>query len=114
MTQFSASSGGATASNKDVNWEDIPYLRSVPCEYDQNCDPNYGFSKTISSSDLKAVLERKYGLTLSADYSNWIQVVEGDGGYIKTVIIDNQKEVKGYQFAVSIGLKSGNFDFIYS
>jgi peptidoglycan hydrolase-like amidase len=114
LTQFSASSGGATASNKDVNWEDLPYLRSVPCEYDQNCDPNYGYSKAITSSDLKAILERKYGLTLSADYSNWIQVVEGDGGYIKTVIIDNQKEVKGYQFAVSIGLKSGNFDFLYS
>lgn len=114
LTQFYASSGGATASCKDIFYEDIPYLRSVPCAYDDVYDPNYGYLVTLSVDSLRNKIQNAYGITLSSDYSSWIQLVEGDGGYIADVIIDGKKTVDGYSFARTLGLKSGKFTVVYT
>lgn len=114
LTQFYASSGGSTASCKDVFYQDIPYLRSVPCELDAAYDSHYGEITKTSVDALRTKLQSTYGITLSADYSSWIQLVEGDGGYIADVIIDNQKTVDGYAFARSLGIRSGKFTVLYT
>ncbi|MBE6841934.1 MAG: hypothetical protein E7510_03770 [Ruminococcus sp.] len=114
LTQFYASSGGTTASCKDVFYEDIPYLRSIPCAYDDVYDPNYGYMISLSVDSLRYKIQNAYGITLSSDYTSWIQLVEGDGGYIADVVIDGQKTVDGYSFARMIGLKSGKFTLAYT
>ncbi len=114
LTQFYASSGGTTASCKDVFYDDIPYLRSVACDVDAAYDPNYGLVTAISVDTLRTRIQNKYNITLSSNYCNWIQLVEGDGGYIADVVIDGQKTVDGYAFARAIGLKSGKFTILYT
>lgn len=111
LTLFCASSGGATASNKDIIVDDIPYLRSVASEYDSQYDPHYGESVSVSVDTLRYRIQNAYGLYLSSDYTSWIQPVIGDGGYVKQVNIDGQKTVNGYDFARAIGLKSAKFAF---
>lgn len=114
LTQFCASSGGTTASCKDIFYEDIPYLRSVPCEYDAAYDPHYGEVTALSVDSVRYKIQRAYGIYLSSDYSSWIQLIEGDGGYIADVCIDGQKTVDGYEFARTLGLKSGKFTVYYT
>lgn len=113
LAMFSASSGGSTASCYDVFYEDIPYLRSVPCEYDSQCDPHYGSTEIISATDVKASLESALGITLSDDPSNWVSIVEGDGGYAAYVLVDGQVTIKGNDFRYYLGLKSPKFTCEY-
>lgn len=114
LAMFCASSGGSTASCYDIFYEDIPYLRSVYCEYDSQCDPHYGTVEVISVDEVRADLESCLGITLSDDPSNWISIIEGDGGYAAYVVIDNQVTVKGNTFRGYLGLKSPNFTFTYN
>lgn len=114
LTLFYASSGSATASCKDVLYEDIPYLRSVSCDYDAAYDTHYGEITSISVDSLRSKLQSAYGIYLSSDYTAWVQPVVGDGGYISDVVIDGQKTVDGYSFARAIGLKSGKFTVYYT
>lgn len=104
LAMFYAQSGGCTASNKDINYEDIPYLRSVPCDVDAVYDTRYyGCFSSISVSDMYNRLVNTYHVSLSYDNrDSWIQLVPGDGGYISNVIIGGQKTVKGYDFARNV------------
>ena len=113
LAMFSASSGGSTASCYDVFYEDIPYLRSVYCEYDGQCDPHYGTVEVISVDQVRSDLESCLGITLSDNPANWISIVEGDGGYAAYVVVDNQVTVKGNDFRGYLGLKSPNFTCTY-
>lgn len=113
LAMFSASSGGSTASCYDVFYEDIPYLRSVYCEYDAQCDPHYGTVEVISVDQVRSDLESCLGITLSDNPANWISIVEGDGGYAAYVVVDNQVTVKGNDFRGYLGLKSPNFTCTY-
>ncbi|MGN0614353.1 MAG: SpoIID/LytB domain-containing protein [Porcipelethomonas sp.] len=113
LAMFGASSGGATASCYDIFYEDIPYLRSVSCDYDAQCDPHYGTVVAMSASEVKYILESNYGIALSDDPNNWIQVIEGDGGYAASVVIDGQVTVKGNEFKICLGLKSPKFTCQY-
>lgn len=113
LAMFCASSGGSTASCYDIFYQDIPYLRSVYCEYDSECDPHYGTVEVISADEVRADLESNLGITLSDDPSNWISVIEGDGGYAAYVVVDGQVTIKGNDFRVYLGLKSPNFGFVY-
>ena len=65
LTMFYASSGGATASCKDIFFMDIPYLVSVPVEHDDTCDPYYSEATVFTTSRLKYLLESAYGVSLS-------------------------------------------------
>lgn len=113
LAMFCASSGGSTASCYDIFYQDIPYLRSVYCEYDSECDPHYGTVEVISADEVRADLESALGITLSDDPSNWISIVEGDGGYAAYVVVDGQVTIKGNDFRAYLGLKSPNFGYVY-
>jgi len=114
LTMFSASSGGYTASCADVFFEDIPYLRSVYCDYDAGYDKHYGSVEVISADQVRADLESCLGITLSGNPENWISVTEGAGGYAAYVTIDGQVTVKGNKFRGYLGLKSPNFTVSYN
>lgn len=104
LTMFCAQSGGCTASNKDINYEDIPYLSSVPCEVDAVYDTQYyGHPSEISKSEMYNRLVDRYHVSLSYDDpDSWIQLIVGDGGYVAKVVIGGQKTVKGYDFAKNV------------
>lgn len=110
LSQFYASSGGASASCKDIFTADLPYLRSVECPYDEIYDPHYGTEKSFTAEYVKAELESRLGITLSDNIENWIVFTEGDGGYIASVCVDGQVTVKGQKFRSYFGLKSANMD----
>lgn len=114
MTMFYASSGGATANCYEIFTNDIPYLRSVSSDYDAAYDPHYGDVQYISSSEVKRLVEARYGVTLTGDPSSWFQVTEGGGGYVAEVTIGGQKTVRGTEFKACLGLKSSNFDITYT
>lgn len=114
LSLFGASSGGSTASCYDIFYDDLPYLRSVYCEYDSQCDPHYGTVEVLSADEVKSDLETTLGIKLSDDPSNWISVIEGDGGYIAYVVVDNQVTIKGNKFRTCLGLKSPKFAFTYN
>jgi len=114
LTQFYASSGGTTASCKDIFYQDIPYLRSVECSIDAERDKYYGLHTNLTVDQVRYRIQNNFGVYLSSDYSNWIQPVEGDGGYVAKVNIDGQKTVNGYDFARALGLKSAKFAFRFS
>jgi len=109
LTMFCASSGGATASNKDIIIDDVPYLRSVVSEYDAMYDPHYGEMTSMSVDTLRYKIQSAYGIYLSSSYGQWIQPIVGDGGYVSRVCIDGQKTVNGYDFARAIGLRTPKF-----
>ena len=67
LTMFYASSGGSTASCKDVFVANLPYLTSTACEYDASSDGHYGTVKVMSSGTVKEKLESRLGITLSGD-----------------------------------------------
>lgn len=113
LTVFSASTGGATANCYDVFSNDIPYLRSVPSEYDASYDPHYGTVKYIAASEVKRLVEARYGITLSDNPENWFQLTYGDGGYVSSILLDGKKNIKGYDFKICLGLKSSNFRISY-
>ena len=113
LAMFCASSGGSTASCYDIFYEDIPYLRSVSCEYGSQCDPHYGTVEVFSAEELKSILESNLGITLSDDPSNWVSIIEGDGGYAANVVVDGQVTVKGNDFRYYLGLKSPKFECTY-
>lgn len=113
LAMFSASSGGSSSSCYDIFYQDIPYLRSVFCDYDSDYDPNYGLVDVISEDEVRSELEKNLGITLSDNPENWISLIGGDGGYVSEVIVDNQVTIKGNDFRAYLGLRSPKFDFEY-
>ena len=85
---YSASSAGYTASCKNVWGTNYPYLKSVYCELDAEYDPNYGRTKTFSSSDVKSRVYNTTGISLSGNPENWF-VIDGrvDGKYVSSVSV---------------------------
>lgn len=112
LTMFSASSGGITANCYDVFTADIPYLRSVSADYDAAYDPHYGDVTYFSVEQVRQKLQSAYGITLSPNPANWIRIIEGNGGYVNKVVIDNQITVRGNAFRAVMGLKSPKFTYI--
>ncbi len=113
LTPFYASSGGATASCKDVFFADLPYLTSVPVRHDESSDPNYNSSKIFSASALRSKLQNTYHVTLTGNPYDWIQLEYGDGGYVAYAVIGGQVRVKGNDLRGVLGLKSPKFEFVY-
>ncbi len=112
LTLYTASSGGATASSADIYGDYVPYLVSVSSDYDSAYDPYYGEVKYLSTDSVRSRIQNAYGITLSDNPSNWIQLTYGDGGYVKSVCIDGQKTVNGYDFSCVLGLRSARFAYI--
>ena len=114
MTMFYASCGGITANCYDVFNADIPYLRSVSSDYDEQYDPHWGDVVYYTVDEVRNILQNAYNITLSDNPKNWIQLVEGNGGYVNSVIIDGQITVRGYPFTKVLDLKSPKFTYICS
>jgi hypothetical protein len=114
LTMFSASCGGATANCREIFTADLPYLRSVPSQFDTQYDPHYGSQKTITAQEVRQKIEEKYGITLSNNPATWFKMTTGGGGYIATVTIDGQKTIKGQTFRTLLGLKSAKFEIAYA
>ena len=113
LTPFYASSGGATASCKDVFCADLPYLTSVPVRHDESSDPHFNSHKVFSASALKSKLEGTYHVTLTGNPYDWIKLEIGDGGYVANAVIGGQVRVKGNDLRGVLGLKSPKFEFVY-
>jgi len=114
LTMFSASSGGYSANCYDVFSQDVPYLRSVYCEYDSVCDPHYATVTYMSADEVRKCIETDYGIKLSDNPENWFEPYVGDSGYIYNVIIDGQVNVRGNDLRACLGLKSPKFDIAYA
>lgn len=112
LTVYGASSGGATASSNDIFGTNYPYLVSVQCDYDAQYDPYYGEVTNMSVDEVRSRIQSAYGITLSSNVSNWIQVEVGDSGYIRSVTIDGQKTVNGKSFSSVLGLRSAKFAYV--
>lgn len=112
-TMFYASSGGATASCKDIFQMDIPYLRSIPVQHDEACDPHYCEAVVFSTSTLKSKLEKAYKVKLSGSPYDWMKLNLGDGGYVASVTIGGKVTVKGNDLRTVLGLRSPKFEFVY-
>ncbi len=115
LTMFSASSGGITANCQEVFYSNLPYLRSVPSDYDAAFDPHYGTVTYVDDFQLRNMIENAYGIKLSDNPQNWIKPSYSDStGYVTYVNIDDQKTVKGYEFKLAMDLKSSKFNVFYT
>ena len=112
LTMFYASCGGITANCNEVFSADIPYLRSVASEYDSQYDPHWGDVTYYSVDEVRNRIQGAYNITLSGNPENWIKLVEGNGGYVNKVIIDDQITVRGYAFSSVMSLKSPKYTYI--
>ena len=100
QTVYCASTGGYTLAARNVWNSDIPYLQSVVSEYD-SFDRYYGINKTFTEAEVRSIVEKATGFTLSNDPANWftpLSAEEGgvlDGGYVGKMLIDgNSSYVK--------------------
>lgn len=115
LTMFSASTGGCTANCGEVFYADIPYLISVPSDYDEQYDPHYGTVTYYPASEVKRLIEAEYKITLSDDPGKWIQpVYSQQTGYVTDVNIDDQLSIRGYELKLLLDLKSSKFNLTYT
>lgn len=112
-TMFYASSGGTTASCKDIFFMDVPYLVSVSEKHDETCDPYYNQATVFSTAKLKKILESAYNVDLTGNPYDWLQITYGDGGYVASVVIGGTVTVKGNSLRDVLGLRSPKFEFVY-
>lgn len=125
QTVYCASSGGFTASAKDVWGNNIPYLVSVESEYDKY-DSNYGVTKVFSEAEMRKYLETA-GYNLSDNPENWIQLLPAedggifDGGYVGKILIDGKNTYNGKLLTgrilreniLEFSIKSSKFTVVY-
>lgn len=118
QTVYMASSSGYTADSKNVWGGSVPYLKSVYCPFDAQYDPNYGYKMKVSEDNMRALIEKALGITLSGNPSDWITITEYvDGNYVSKVNIDSQKIISGRTMRENImgyKLKSTAFEVSYS
>ncbi len=115
LTMFSASTGGCSANCGEVFYADIPYLISVPSDYDEAYDPHYGTVTYYPASEVKRLIEGEYNIKLSDDPGKWIQpVYSQQTGYVTDVNIDDQLSIRGYELKLLLDLKSSKFNLTYT
>lgn len=115
LTMFSASTGGCSANCGEVFYADIPYLISVPSDYDEAYDPHYGTVTYYPASEVKRLIEGEYNITLSDDPGKWIQPTYSEQtGYVTDVNIDDQLSIRGYELKLLLDLKSSKFNLTYT
>ena len=112
---YSASSAGYTTTAGDIWSMDYPYLKCVESEFDDQ-DVNWGIEKTYSRSQVKSMLESRFGITLSEDQTKWFTIDRAYSVvYIDTVTIDGRDNCKltGNQLCNMMGLKSNAITIKY-
>lgn len=112
---YSASSAGYTTTAGDIWSMDYPYLKCVESEFDDQ-DVNWGIEKTYTRSQVKSMLEGRFGITLSEDQTKWFTIDRAYSMvYIDTVTIDGRDNCKltGNQLCNMMGLKSNAITIKY-
>lgn len=94
MAPFSASTGGYSASSKNVWGGDLPYLVSVKNDYDYLDSKNYGKVTTYTVDEVRSKIESKTDIRLSNNYSEWIRILS----YSDTIYAD-QLSIDGHTTA---------------
>lgn len=123
---YFATSGGDTASAKDIWGSEIAYLKSVPSKYD-NLVKGYKTTKTYSADDFKSIIKKNAGISLTGSAESWLKILSfGDGGYVgnmslggkkKATINGSSRTITGNLFRESIlsyGIRSPKFEFSLS
>lgn len=117
QTVYTASSSGYTADARNVWGGYVPYLVSVRCPLDEDRDPNYGSTMTVSESSMRSNLESYLGITLSNNPYNWLTVTGYvDGNYVSDISVDGQKTISGRKLRENVlgyRLKSAAFDVYF-
>lgn len=120
---YSASSAGYSTTAKDIWNVDYPYLKCVESEVDKQA-PNFGEERSFSKEQVRAMLEGRFGITLSDDVTQWFTITRAYSVvYIDTVMIDGRDSctLTGIQLcnmmdlmsnAIDIKYKDGTFTFI--
>lgn len=107
---FHSTSGGRTASAKEVWGYDYPYLQSVECKWDEK-SPRYSDSKSIALSDIESVLGPEAGVMAAVqngDQSIAKVLSLTESGRVNEVRIGS-KNFKGQELRNLLGLRSENF-----
>ncbi len=128
LTPFHAMSAGATTSYYNV-WGSttsttVPYLAGGRKSYGDYLDEDFKSVYSISSDDLKALVESNsdLGVTLSGDPSTWLtivthdQAVRSDIGYISTINVGG-KVITGNDFRIKVmggRIRSHCFALVYT
>lgn len=118
FTPYSATSSGKTAACKDIWVQDLPYLTQVESKYDSTVS---GYKKTVTftEEEMKYKLENNFGVTLSDDPENWIQIISHDSsvnddiGHALSVSIGGKKTIKGARLYEILGLRSPCYTIEY-
>jgi stage II sporulation protein D len=107
---FHSTSGGRTASAKEVWGYDYPYLQSVECKWDEK-SPRYSDSKSIALSDIESILGPEAGVMAavqSGDQSITKVISLTESGRVNEIRIGS-KTFKGQEVRTLLGLRSENF-----
>ncbi len=111
--QFFATSSGRTENSEDVNWGNIPYLKSVLSEGEEVA-PKYTSEKSIPLSEFVNSINIKYP-EANVDLNNIESEIEilsrSEAGSIKNLMVGD-KELKGSDFRFLAGLNSTNFTYV--
>lgn len=125
MAAFSSSTGGFSASSKNVWGEDVPYLQSVQNDFDQLDERYYGLATTYTVDELRQKIESNTDIKLSNNYSEWIRVLSHHDyiyadslsidGHTTAYISGKERTITGYVFRTYIlGIRSTAFTVSYS
>ncbi len=128
LTPFHAMSAGATTSYYNV-WGSttsttVPYLAGGRKSYGDYLDEDFKSVYSISSDDLKALIEGNadLGVKLSGDPSTWLtivthdQAIRSDIGYISTINVGG-KVITGNDFRIKVmggRIRSHCFALVYT
>lgn len=110
---FHSTSGGRTEDPGEIWGQQIPYLKSVPCPWDQN-SPRYKGQKEFSISELEGLLGPEAGVVTAAKSGSneMVKVVEKTAsGRVKKVRIGS-KIFEGTAVREKLGLHSTNFTWM--
>lgn len=122
---FSASTGGFSASSKNVWGGDNPYLQSVRNDYDYLDTKNYGKVTTYTVDEVRKAIESKTDIRLSNNYNEWIKILTYNDtiyagnlsidGHTECKIAGKQRTITGHYFRTYIlNIRSAVFSVSYS
>lgn len=107
---FHSTSGKRTADAKEVWGTDVPYLKSVPCRWDQQ-SPRYRDTKEYTLAELEARLGADTGVMAAAQSGGgeWAQVLAyTDSGRVDRIRLGS-KNFRGAEVRQRLDLRSTNF-----
>lgn len=109
MTKYFEISSGTTDSYSEIYGKDIKYLTNVATPYDTVAN-NYQTKQTFSSEELNSLMGKKYK-DYKAAYAdkNVSEIKKSNYGTVLSLCVGN-KEIKGYEFADILKLRSSNFN----